>query len=345
MGQAAGTVAALALARKTRPIDLVKTDFKAVETALLKNDQRIVGRRLLLENDLAKKAALTVSSENPGSAENGESFRYADKSTGVIIPCKKLDELELLLSSDDEVDITVDIYLNDDNEINYRPTGLFKSLGVRVGDKKWYKLPVGLKNAKGGKVFAVIRRMPPVRVYGEKESYAGFTSFTFSGDELKYDTFFEVINSDYQTPFTVCCRYSERGENYAKENLTNGYIAPHAAPNVWVSRELGGDGEYLEFDFKKVEKFNEIELVFNTGLNMKTFNNPSMSRVPPETVKSYRIYTVIGGQETLYYRDRGNYKRFVRIAKSASAEKVRISFDQTHGSRYAQVYDVRIISD
>jgi hypothetical protein len=341
MGQAAGTIAALSISRAQSPIDLVNCDYGAIERRLLKDDQRINGRALFLENDAAKKAAVSVSSEHCGSPVRGEAFKYADKSIGLVVPCRSLEYLELLLSSDAEVDVAVDFYSADGNAVNYRIKELVSGAVARVKDKKWYKFAADIKNAGGGKVFALIRRMPPVRVWGENENYGGFVSFTVDGDELKYDSFFNVLNADSNMPYTVCCKYSDAALNYAKENLTDGHIAPYAAPKMWMSAQIGIGGETIEFDFGKKIEFKEIELVFNSNLNSKSFI-PVMNKVAPETVKKYAVYCVNGGKEELYFADDDNFRRFVRIAKPASAEKVIIRMYETHGSRYAQVFDVRI---
>lgn len=176
---------------------------------------------------------------------------------------------------------------------------------------------------------------------GEKEHYCGFTSFYTDADELKYDTFFTIFNEESNCPYTVCNRYRECADNYGRENLVNGFITPYGEPNMWMSAEMAPEGEWVAFDFGRATDFSEIELVFNTDLNCK-FYKLLANRVAPENIKKYRIYTVLDGKETLYHMDTDNYKRFVRIKKPARAEKVVIRFDATHGSRYAQLFDVRI---
>jgi hypothetical protein len=294
-----------------------------------------------LENDAAKRAAVRVSSEHGGSPICGEIFKYADKSLGLIVPCRSLEYLDLLLSSDAEVDVNVDFYAADENPVNYRPKELLKSAAVRVKDKKWYRFPAGIADAKGGKVFTLIRRMPPVRVWGERENYGGFVSFTVPGDRLEYDTFLTVVNEDSNLPYTACNRYRECAGNYAAAHLTDGHIAPYAAPKMWMSAEMGRGGEWIEFDFGKKVRFQEVELVFNSNLNAKSFT-PAMNRVASEIVKKYAVVLANGGKEEIYFADGGNFKRFVRIEKPAEAEKVVVRIEETHGSRYAQVFDVRI---
>jgi len=344
MGQAAGIAAAMCLNRNIWPSDISKKYIDEFQKKLLRCDQSIIGKKLVEESDFSRNAIVSVSSEKACEIMIPETYKYLDKAYGIILPIEsKLDSVSLFMESNEEKEVTVDIYLSDEIQQNYRIGHIYKSLKTTVSKKNWYNLKIDINECPGNKIFVMIRKTPGVKLFMGKDKMTAVLGIEADTDIFDKDTIYKSINDTQFIQLTPCFMTEPEQRLYRPKMINNGFIRPLALPNSWMSEKLQNDKfEWIKLSFDVEKKISKAEIVFNSDLNPRRIVS-DINSVNPEMVKSYELTAITSEGEVIIAEQSENYMRFVcHTYSEVKAKGVILKIHETWGSPYAEVFDLRI---
>jgi hypothetical protein len=111
--------------------------------------------------------------------------------------------------------------------------------------------------------------------------------------------------------------------------------------------------QWLELEWHEAVSFNEIRIVFDSGLyrpltlthdKLSGMDEKMIWAAQPETISDYRIQyeTSCGWKELIAVK--GNYQRLnIHVFEQITANKLRLCFDKTNGSREVRVCRLSIL--
>lgn len=344
MAQAAAMAAAMCMAKDVNPSIIQRDHIDELQEKLLRSDQSIIGRKLIEKNDFSRDAKASASSENAACLTEPEGFRMLANPTGLILTVENnIDSLSLLMESDIERKVTVDVYLTDGVPQNYRIRELHSSHTLNVRDKKWYKINLNLEECPGNKLFVMARRNPNVKLYVENERLTGILGIEADQDILDYATMYRTLEYAKYTPATPCFMTEPRQRLYKPEMINNGHIRPHGLPNSWISGLMKQDQpEWVMLNFENEKTISKAEIVFNSDLNPRRIV-ADIDHINREMVKRYELIAVTDEGEKILVSEKENYMRFVTHRyEPIKAKAVMLKIHETRGSRFAEVFDFRV---
>lgn len=346
MGQAAGTAAAMCIKKNIVPDDIRGSDFAELQRRLVRMDQSIIGYCLQEKNDYSRKAIISSSSQRKAAIENTINRMSMDKRYGMIIPVatEKITQLTFYLKANSPQTVKLEVYACDDRCENYRIKEKVNTVRKTVAGEGWYQFDVNIDVGSSKKIFAIFDKNPMVQMYFSDEMMTGFLGIeTIHEGTIEYNTIFEQTNSSGHVTYTPCFRIYPEQSLYSAANINDGYIRPYGLPHIWASDEKHPFcPEWIRFDFNEEKKISRIELVFNSELNHKRLM-PTINRVNPQMIKAYEIIAVTTEGEVTIVCRQNNYKRFVvHEFDAVNAKAVKLVVHETWGSKYVEVYDMRI---
>ena len=344
MGQAAGMAAAMCLDKDLYPAEITKNHIKELQVKLIREDQSIIDKKLIEDEDFSRNAQVIASSEKTAVLTSPDHVCYLDNSTGLILPVENgLNSLSLLMESEKEKEVTVDFYLTDGIKQNYRVKEIFKTIKIKIFDKEWYRFNLNMKECKGNKIFIIVRRNPGVKLFMSKDKLTGILGIESEEDVLKDDTLYKPINYMEHIPLIPCFRTEPEQKLYRPGMINNGHIRPLALPNSWISGKIKpNESEWVELVFDGKKKISKAEIVFNSDLNPRRIVS-NINSVNPEMVKAYELIAATDDGEVTIASETENYMRFVRCSfDSIEANGIKLKIYESWGSSYAEVFDLRV---
>ncbi|PYI52963.1 FAD-dependent oxidoreductase [Paenibacillus flagellatus] len=359
IGEAAGTAAALCAAKGVAPRQLYAEHLGELRQTLLRQDASIVGLRNADGRDLALGARATASSSLAAlgvERAGGERHRLA-RDAALLFPVEpRLDGIELLIDADAATTVNVELWDTGRKE-NYVPHTLRAkaSASVRPGEKQWVRFGLTWEPGEPQNAFVVVKANAAVQLHHAAEPLSGVLIF-FKGEEPQVPVNLEEkkpdqpivlwrMNRKARQPF--CFRADPSTSAYAPDKAVNGYHRPYGGPQQWMSAPMrDGAEEWLQLEWDRPSKLAELHLTFNDDVNEDLINlhhHRTPFEIVPELVRNYRVEARVGGEWRTLLRETGNRKRkrVHRLAEPVEADRLKVVVEETNGSRYAEIVEVR----
>jgi len=346
-GQAAGTAAAMAVARNTTPRGIYEKHLAALQQTLLKHDQYIPDLRNQDPADLARKAKVTASStatydefdDRHGRKGGDRDIHPLNMPRAVMFPRgvhKKFETVSLLLASENAEDTPVTLHVREGKE-----TGDFSSRDdiktvvatVPAGKKGWvdFKLDVApdapfvwvwLPATEG--VSWHLGRAP----LGSCRAYGG-------------DAHWTVVKGQFYA-FRTRPALAVPAD-YAPEYAINGVSrVVGSARNQWASDPAKPMPQWLELAWEKPTTLNTVYLTFDTDMNAKYHTAP----LPPECVRDYELTVHDGKAWRTVATVKGNFqRRRVHRFEPVAATRLRLTVHATNGDKSARLFEIRAYNE
>lgn len=337
MGQAAGTAAAYGIQNGLRP-DAIRCDhMPELQRRLMRDDQSIIGRRLIEKDDLSRTAAVSASSERAAGLSDCAQWLALTGRQGLLLPVEtgRLSAIRFWVRAVRPTDMRLRVYASDKPE-NYRLDRLVADRTISISGTGWASFPVDAAPGAGRKLFFVLDRNPDALLGQAPVRLPGVLGFDGPDAEPGPAARFRGRT------LTPCFETEPAQRLYRPENGINGFIRPYGLPQLWSSdRFEAAAPAWFRLDFaEKARRVGQVELVFSTDLGTRRFE---VQGLPAELVRDYDVVAVAGGRETVLVRERGNGFRFRRhVFEPVEADAVVLKVYGTWGSPYAELYDMRV---
>lgn len=250
LGEAAGTGAALCVARGATPRQLAEAHLAELQQTLLRQDASIVGVANEDAEDLARAASVRASSElrrlGVEAETAGERMRL-ETDIAVLFPVDPaLDGFSLLLDAAEATTVAVELWDTGRAE-NYVPHTLVASAesAVAPGEKQWTDFALAWTPSSPRNAFVVVKANPAVAVYRSEQALTGTLHFVHASSpaedaQLERKELQPVVawRMDRQARRPFCFRAGGETEAYAAAKAVNGYRRPYGGPNLWASEPL-----------------------------------------------------------------------------------------------------------
>ena len=306
-GQAVGLAAAICAKSKLKPRDLLAAPrMKELQRELLRVGQHIPGVSLADENDLARTAEITVSSELKLSqfAPSGETMPL-DASWAMMLPVSPgaLPSVEFLLDVSAPTTLRAELRVSGKTD-NHTPDVTLATQEIKLKTGARIKLPLKFDAAIDAPRYAFVCLManPDVSVHLSDQRVTGVLAVTqkFNRQVAKsprqeppvgsgIDSFEFWIPQRRPAGKNLALKISPPLEVFAAQNLANGFGRPTNQPNAWVA-DFSHEQPVLTIAWDKPQTIARIELSFDSD-----FDHPMESVLMghPERVMPFCVRDLI----------------------------------------------------
>lgn len=363
IGEAAGTGAALCVAKGVTPRELHASHRDELLQTLLRQDASIVGLRSADDRDLARRARAAASGAYARLAaerHGEERYRLASDAALLFPVDPRLDGLELLLSADAEATVEVELWDTGRKE-NYVPHTLRAQASARLspGERQWVRFDLTWEPDEAQNAFVIVKACESVQLHHSEEPLAGVLIF-FNGGKPhgseKPEESQTSLTSQQVTRWRMqgkarkpfCFRAFGETAAYAPDKAINGYRRPYGGPQQWMSERLNaGEEPWLGLEWDEAVNVREVHLTFNDDVNEDLINlhhHRTPFEIIPELVRDYRIEAWDGGAWQTLLRETGNRRRrkVHVLTEQVKTDRLRVVVEATNGSEFAQIVEVRV---
>ena len=357
LGQAAGTAAAMCVARQETPRGIYLRHMKDLQQQLIKDDQYIPGLKNEDPNDPCLNATVTAS-----SISVQEVFMPKHGATGPLVPLDvaratisgfspkygDINGIYVKLHSSLEQPKTMKLHvmtIGDLDTIDHNDTVYTADAVVPPMGENWVYFPVFIKinpelflegaylqmwlEAEDGISWRSLEKLSNYRRVGVRNETGKW--FWTNGSSLDFSL---------KKPADIIA-------NCAPENVINGHSRILSKNEYeWVSDPNQALPQWLEVMFDKPTEINTVSLVFNTDMTNPGTYWGDKYPVVPTCVKDYTV-EVFEGQNWVTVADiSGNFmrKRNHTFSKTL-VEKIRVTVTDTCGDKSARITEIRASLD
>lgn len=350
IGQAVGKAAALCMAHQTTPRAIANDYAEALQQALLKNDQHILGHTNKDAEDLAKKALVEVSSTASLTLPTMTDHETLNPSLALILPVEKtLGKVGLLLKASKDTSLDFTVYTSKKLQ-NYKPELelVQSSISLKATDTfEWHDLPINC-STDSGKLFIQFHENDAIRIGTTSDNLNGVFSL-FVQSYANESTYVDIETHKVKTQQwakldkSLCFRLDDASSIYGSHNILNGYNRNYGLPNIWLS-DADCTEATVTLDFNNPITISQLNLTFDSNLsfyydNVEVFHD---FNVMPELVKDYSIYGLIDGQEVLLSQVKNNHQRANRVSfQGVTTNRIKVVLENTNGAKRFGLYEIR----
>jgi hypothetical protein len=362
MGEAAGTAAALCLAKGATPRQISASHTSELQQLLIKQDASVLGVVGIDPNDVARSARTTSSSELrlDALAEPSEMLPL-QLDTGVLFPiAAQIDDIELFVSASAHTRLYYTLY-DTSGPRSYVPGRALLSGSEAVSEQHngWVRLPLRIRRETLGassNVVLVIHANSALSLVLSDEYVFGMITMvrrdSLAGQEIDdhvaTDAPNEVVRWGVKqlNRLRPGIRVNGDASAYGSANLVSGLARPFGGPELWSSdRMTAGVPEWVQLDWDHPQDVDELRIVFNDDVN-EYMNNLHYARTPfrvmPELVADYRVEALTGAEWVTVCSVEGNRARHrVHQVGLRQLSAIRVSVERTNGSPFAQIAALR----
>jgi len=357
IGQAVGTAAYMCTRNQKDPEDLFPDDIEELQQTLLKQDCYIPGVKNKDNEDLARKATITGSSEKPLSAEATDKFVPLDETRGQLFPLteENISSASIFLKSElgEAIDLTASLCVADDiTEISKGET--IKQAEARVEPGREQRVKFDFDEAVDpSKPHWVQLPKAEGLFWGQSNSeLIGTRRLGLEGGELSPEIghYAEELAEWRIDKGTYNFDIEPQQGPYSGENVASGVARPvQHEPNIWISDPEEVFPQHLELTFDTARKFNSVYLTFDTNLDhhMKPELEEGLEVPVEETISDYELYYLNDEEEwKLLKKISGNYhRRRIHRFEPIESTALRIKVLDTNGSSSARIFEVRVYDE
>jgi hypothetical protein len=348
VGQAVGTAASLCLDLNLDPCELYPEHVEAMQQSLLRQDCYIPAVRNQDAGDLARSARVHASSEAPLVFPVGDELVELDWPCAQLFPVStdRIEAVELDLSSALEHAVSLHVTLRQAADVwsLERTEPLAQGQGiVPPGGTGWVRFSMDTKVEPGHLYWIEVGPCPGVswRYGNDKRTIpVGTTSARRRPGSAHWRT--------YEKNDTTGCfalRILPVQWPYSAVNVLSGVTRPERWTNIWISDPEQAFPQDLELRWQKPVTLNEIQITFDTNVNLINTKTPPLTRYP-ECVRDYGLALQDGdGWKSLITVQDNYQRRRVHRFAQVLAQAIRIRVQSTNGSLSARVYEVRVYNE
>ena len=361
MGEAAGIAAAVGLARGHDFDQIVAQDIGEIQQRLLANGCFLPNYSSADENDLARSAKATASSEisiagvapeTPGCHDGLKVWRdqpqynieKLETRRGQLIATSggKINSLELCLSNDSATAEILEVQLFAAEHIwDYRaepgaPLATAK-LSVPPGKNVWVKWELNLELpatvAPGS--FLRLDALPNKNLNwhaAQKVIPGHMAMYAISPNRMRR----------FGNGHTLAYRISPPQNSFSAAQVLSGVTRPHRATNLWISDATQPLPQWLELNWSKPQKISEVQMVF-PGHLIREYHAYAPFYRDPQCPRDYAIEVLADGKWQRVVEVQDNYQRLRRhkFSTLVAAQKLRVVVTATNGDPSAAIYEIR----
>lgn len=335
-GQAVGTAAAYAIKNNLTPRQTANPNDKhivRIQQKLLEDDMNIPGLSNQDDNDLARKAKVTASSESKldFGKEDCEHFELLNYPLAQIFPVthNRVDTVSLYLKNEQSKEVELEAELQELERIwENQPGKTVAKLSFKLpaNHEGWFEIRLNaattpnkphrfsLSNAEG--VYWARATKQPVGTYSQfyYECEGGCLPENknvkaLQPDEVNIPPYKKWVQNKW---FSLSFKVNPVPMPFGAANVNNGLAWPIDMPNLWISNEQLDLPQYVELDLGGKKEFNEVHVTFDTNLNVEIFFMPALWRFP-SCVKHWRLHAKTEDGWKLVYEEKDNYQRKRKI--------------------------------
>ena len=337
-GQAAGAAASVAVKKKSTPREVVKNHLHEIRQLYLKHDGYYMGAKNDDDHDIAKNALINSSGWRAFETECVDRFYSLTGDLMIIFPAvSAIDVLSLFIKSNKDTNLKIDVYLSSRPE-NYRPVNKHTELNIKTGKTsgEWIDLSLDLSNNENN-IICILKENPDIDIAS--------TSVPCTGTGAWYG-----VETNSPMDFYPCFKIKGNTEMlYHHSNITNGYNRVYGLPNLWVSKPVKNETQWVTLDFGREIEINEIVLFFNPDFNREFYNivpdyhRRGIGGMPQELIKAYRIHSFNGTGGKVIHEEKQNWRRHVQLKfKPFMSSSLKIEVLDTWGNDHAEIFEVRV---
>lgn len=359
MGEAAGTAAALCARDGLTPRELHASRLQELQLSLLKQDASIIGLSVQDPDNLARRAAVSSSSVLSvfDLSESKGTFSL-EHDVALLLPVeRRLGAFELLLDASADTELSVQLYDTGKLE-NYVPGKCLSQAkaSLKAGEKQWISFPLQWEPERAQNAFIVVCANAAVKLHLSSEPVSGVLAFerqaaphaapVLEDKDLAQPVLEWSMKRLVRQPF--CFRSDAADGVYDAGKAINGYIRPYGGPQMWLSGpRTVGKPEHILLAWTEDVGVQEIHLIWNDDVNEDLINlhhHRTPFDILPELVQAYGVEGWIQGDWKPLFHVTGNRKRknVLKLDQPLTVSKLRVTVEQTNGSRYAELVEIRI---
>ncbi len=336
VGQASGQIASFCALEKCTPHEANQKYSNDIQQKLLKNDMTIWGLKNTDEADLARTASIACSETRVPENLKGESYSDLSDDTFLVCPVTKENaRISIAAACGKDTVLEYSVYQSrlPSRIINGALVGSYK-VSVHQGQENIEIDLSAVANPTYTKI--VFQDNQDVKIRTSSDSLTGF-----------------LLGRKERSAFDNPCVSALNCVDYGCENVVNGYNRIEYGANLWSSGSLE-KAQWLEFAWEQAKEVSEIRLTFNPDLSSEIPS--SISKVSNDhhgftrgkdpiavLTEAFRVEVHQNGEWKEATSVQNNTERLCVVNfPRQKADKVRIYFDRTYGSSYAEVFEVRI---
>ncbi|ALP35547.1 pyridine nucleotide-disulfide oxidoreductase [Paenibacillus sp. IHB B 3084] len=363
IGEAAGTGAALCVAREMTPRELCEQHLSLLQQTLLRQDASLLGVTNQDTRDIARSATVTGSSSLKALCVDSPDERVPlRQAAGLLFPVhSRVETVSLLVDVKQDTLIRFELW-DTGKPQNYVPASLQASCetAVSAGDRQWVEARLPWAPDQAANAFLIVRANEHVSLYMSHQPLSGVLSFIQDQAVCSSSGLHGYVRASAVLEWTMrsgatsmvrkcfCFRIIEETKSYAPANIINGHVRPYGGPNMWVSDPLlAGQEAWIELRLPQKTIVREIHCTFNDDVNEDLINlhhHRTPFEVMPELVRHYRIEAFTDGSWVTLHTERNNRKRkrIHEIRNPVATDQLRLVVEATHGCPRAEIVEIRL---
>jgi len=361
MGEAAGIAAAIGVAKGHGFDQLVTDDITEIQQRLLANGCFLPNYGNSCSGDLARKAAISATSDAPvhGAAPETPGFhdglaiwrdqpQYSierlETRRGQLIATSggRIDSIELCLSNESELTQSLEVRMYQADHIwDYRaePGDALASamLTVPPGKNHWVAWPLGIDlpaSIKPGS-FLRVDALPnkAVHWHAAKKIIPGHMAmYAISPNRMRR----------FGNGHTLAYRISPAQRPFTALQVISGVTRPHAATNLWVSDPAQPLPQAVELSWDNPQPIREVQIVF-PGHLIREYHAYAPFYRDAQCPRDYAIEVLSEGGWRRVLEVADNYQRLRkhRLPGTVATTRLRVVVTATNGDPSAAIYEIR----
>ena len=335
VGQAAGTAAAMAVARGLRPREFAEHHVHHLQQQLLRDDCYIIGLRREDPGDLAPKSHITASSVRALEERTGEERVPVPPAVvqGFVASESRIAQAAvfLLSSSGSPARARLRLYRSQSLK-HFRPEELLAEAEVLApaGEPGWVTAQLDAPLQPGSFYFLELEPRDPLFWFASAEELPGTQTARWQETGERWQ----------RRRGTFRFQLSPVHRLYRPDWVVSGIARPEEEPNLWLSE--AGLPQWLEFEFGEPTLLSEVTFLFDTDLGQQF-----ISTTPATCVKGYRLDRWASSHWQPVLEERENHQRLRRHRFSpVTSHRYRLTVLETWGAPpgrpEARIYEVRL---
>lgn len=365
--QSVGTAAAYALKNNLSPRETADPDGPHIQTIrqqLLRDDVRLLGAKNEDENDLARAAKISASSEATFDigAPNGK-WNSLERDLGQVVPLteNRLESARFYLKNEGDQTRKIAVRVEQIERIWDRTAGreiAHATLQIPPNYEGWMDAKFAADVEKDAPHRLILGATPDVSWAQAGAAPIGVLSqFLYEcdgGPEAKNAHLNCFSSEEVEIPAykhwrqtgrsVLATQISPNPRPFAARMANNSRATPEDLPNLWMSDAAQALPQSLELRWETAQQFNSAILFFDTNLSLGGGSRAPFSR-PAECVRDFRLHALENGVWRVVYACKDNFQRRHEARfESVEAEALKLEVTATNGdgSEGARVFEIRV---
>ncbi len=361
MGQGVGTAAAQSVKLGVHPPKVADNHIDIVKQQLLRDGCFLLNTKNEDENDLARKAKVTASSEatsvgvGPNTQGVHEGLRFwKTQHQGEESDRLKKRRGQWIATGNDKVDTISVCLTNHSNETeklqakvysvediwDYSLNGVAQlaetTLELPPGNNQWISWDVQLNTSNGLPVEGYIR----LDLFENENVEWHRAGKIEPGQVCSFDIGERMRRYDHG--ITMSYKVEPEQNCYEAKNVLSGYTRPYRSTNLWRSDEKAPEAPWIELSWDNIEAISQIEITFPGNILREYHSYESFYR-DSQCAKDYSISLWVDGEwrEVLRVTDNYQRQRKHQLNQTVSTDRLRLTIHATNGDPSAAVYEIR----